>query len=52
MTYLLDGRQYIAVAAGGGSSTSYETFGLTPELNLEAPRGSNTMFVFALPEPQ
>ena len=52
ISYAVDGRQYIAVAAGGGSSSSYETFGLTPELNLEAPRGSNTMFVFALPEPE
>lgn len=50
ISYAVDGRQYVAVAAGGGSSSSYETFGLTPELNLEAPRGSNTMFVFALPE--
>ena len=50
ISYAVDGRQYIAVASGGGSSSSYETFGLTPELNLEAPRGSNTMFVFALPE--
>ena len=50
ISYAVDGRQYIAVAAGGGSSSSYETFGLTPELDLEAPRGSNTIFVFALPE--
>ena len=34
----------------GGSSSSYETFGLTPDLDLEAPRGGNTVFVFALPE--
>ncbi len=50
ISYAVDGRQYIAVASGGGSSSSYETFSLTPELNLEAPRGSNTMFVFALPD--
>ena len=50
VSYAVDGRQYVAVAAGGGSSGSYETFGLTPGLDLEAPRGSNTIFVFALPE--
>ena len=50
ISYAVDGRQYIAVAAGGGSSSSYETFGLTPELDLEAPRGGNTIFVFALPD--
>ena len=50
ISYGVDGRQYIAVASGGGTSGSYETFGLTPDLDLEAPRGSNTMFVFALPE--
>ena len=52
ISYGADGRQYIAVATGGGSSSSYETFGITPELELEAPRGSNTIFVFALPEPE
>ena len=50
ISYAVDGRQYIAVASGGGSSSSYETFGLTPDLDLEAPRGGNTIFVFALPE--
>ncbi len=52
ISYGVDGRQYIAVAAGGGSSGSYETFNLTPNVNLEAPRGSPTIFVFALPEPE
>ena len=49
ISYAVDGRQYIAVATGGGTSGSYETLGLTPGLELEAPRGSNTLFVFALP---
>jgi alcohol dehydrogenase (cytochrome c) len=48
ISYAVDGRQYIAVAAGGGTLGSYETLGLTPELDLEAPIGSNTIFVFAL----
>ncbi len=47
ISYAVDGRQYIAVAAGGGTFGSYETLALTP--GLEAPSGSNTMFVFALP---
>jgi alcohol dehydrogenase (cytochrome c) len=49
ISYGVNGRQYIAVAAGGGSSGSYETFGLTPGVRLEAPEGGNTIFVFALP---
>lgn len=48
ISYAVDGRQYVAVATGGGSTPSYETFGLTPELKLEAPVGGNTIFVFAL----
>ncbi len=50
ISYEAGGRQYIAVAAGGGTFGSYETLALTPELGLEAPTGSNTMFVFVLPE--
>jgi alcohol dehydrogenase (cytochrome c) len=50
ISYAVDGRQYIAVAAGGGTFGSYETLDLTPDLGLEAPTGSNTIFVFALPE--
>jgi alcohol dehydrogenase (cytochrome c) len=49
ISYAVDGRQYIAVAAGGGTLGAYETLALTPGLGLEAPSGSNTMFVFALP---
>lgn len=50
ISYGVDGRQYIAVATGGGTVSSYETFGLTPDLELEAPIGGNTIFVFSLPE--
>ncbi len=50
ISYGADGRQYIAVAAGGGSSGSYERFDLTPGIDIEAPQGSNTIFVFALPD--
>jgi len=47
MTYSVGGRQYIAIGAGG--LTQGTTFlQLTPELNT--PSGSNTLFVFALPE--
>ena len=49
ISYAVGGRQYVAVATGGGTSGSYETFGLTPDVPLEAPRGGNTMFVFTLP---
>lgn len=50
ISYAVDGRQFVAVAAGGGTFGSYETLALTPELGLEAPTGSNTIFVFALPQ--
>ena len=50
ISYGVDGRQYIAVATGGNTNGSYERFDLTPDVQLEAPTGSNTIFVFALPE--
>ena len=47
MTYGVDGRQYLAIGAGGQTQgTGF--LQLTPELNT--PSGSNTLFVFALPE--
>src|SRR5262245_22754194 len=47
MTYSVGGRQYLAIGAGGVTQgTAF--LGLTPELNTT--RGSNTLFVFALPE--
>ena len=47
MTYRVDGRQYLAIGAGGLTlGTGF--LRLTPELST--PRGSNTLFVFALPE--
>ena len=47
MTYSLDGRQYLAIGAGGVTQgTAF--LELTPELST--PSGSNTLFVFALPE--
>ena len=50
ISYGVSGRQYIAVASGGNTNGSYERFDLTPAVQLEAPTGSNTIFVFALPE--
>ena len=47
MTYSVGGRQYLAIGAGGlTQGTSF--LNLTPELTT--PSGSNTLFVFALPE--
>ena len=47
MTYSIDGRQYLAIGAGGlTQGTGF--LQLTPELST--PSGSNTLFVFALPE--
>ena len=46
ISYGVDGEQYIAIAVGGGLIDGlYISF--TPE--LEAPTGSNAIFVFKLP---
>jgi alcohol dehydrogenase (cytochrome c) len=47
MTYSVDGRQYVAIAAGGTSTHATGLLGLAPELTTTT--GSNTLFVFALP---
>ena len=47
MTYRVGGRQYLAIGSGGLSMGIY-FLPLTPELST--PTGSNTLFVFALPE--
>ncbi len=47
MTYSVDGRQYLAIGAGGVTQGA-RLLQLTPELST--PSGSNTLFVFALPE--
>ncbi|PYR87112.1 MAG: ATP-binding protein [Acidobacteria bacterium] len=47
ITYSINGRQYIAVAAGGGAIAALGV-GLTPEADTTS--GSNAMYVFALPQ--
>jgi alcohol dehydrogenase (cytochrome c) len=47
VTYSINGRQYIAVAAGGGPIAAIGT-GLTPELDTSS--GNNALYVFALPQ--
>ena len=46
ITYSINGRQYIAVAAGGGAIAN-TGLSLTPE--ADAPGGNNAVYVFALP---
>ncbi len=46
VTYAVDGRQYVAVSTGAGSTADH-FLGLTPELK---PSSGNNLFVFALPE--
>jgi hypothetical protein len=46
VTYSINGRQYIAISAGGGPIAALG-LGLTPE--ADAPAGNNAMYVFALP---
>jgi hypothetical protein len=47
ITYSVNGRQYIAVAAGGGPFTA-TGLSLTPE--ADTPSGGNAIYVFALPQ--
>lgn len=47
ITFSVRGRQYIAVAAGGGAIANLQV-GLTPEADTTP--GSNAMYVFALPQ--
>lgn len=47
ITYRVNGRQYVAIAAGGESQGN-ALLAMTPELT--GARGGNTIFVFALPE--
>jgi alcohol dehydrogenase (cytochrome c) len=47
VTYSVNGRQYIAIAAGGGPVAALGV-GLTPEADM--PSGGNAMYVFALPQ--
>jgi alcohol dehydrogenase (cytochrome c) len=47
ITYSVGGRQYVAVAAGGGGPFDGGTGALTPE--EDSPSGGTTMWVFELP---
>jgi alcohol dehydrogenase (cytochrome c) len=47
VTYSVNGRQYIAITAGGGPIAAIGR-GMTPE--ADTPNGSNAVYVFALPQ--
>jgi hypothetical protein len=47
VTYSIHGRQYVAIAAGGGPIAALGV-GLTPE--ADTPGGNNAIYVFALPQ--
>jgi alcohol dehydrogenase (cytochrome c) len=47
VTYSVNGRQYLAVSAGGGALAGMQV-GLTPEADTTS--GSNAVYVFALPQ--
>jgi alcohol dehydrogenase (cytochrome c) len=47
ITYTVDGRQYLAVVAGGGSALEATRASLTPEIDTAA--GNPVLFVFKLP---
>ena len=48
ISYAVDGKQYIAVAVGNGSSAARSWATLTPE--LQNPDGGSSLWVFALPD--
>ncbi len=48
VTYAINGRQYVAITAGGGGPAPPIVLGTTPE--ADAPTGSNAVYVFALPQ--
>jgi alcohol dehydrogenase (cytochrome c) len=48
VTYSINGRQYIAIAGGGGPTIATIGVGLTPEADTTS--GRNAMYVFALPQ--
>jgi glucose dehydrogenase len=47
ITYAVNGRQYIAITAGGGPIAGLQV-GMTPEADVTS--GSNAVYVFALPQ--
>jgi alcohol dehydrogenase (cytochrome c) len=47
ITYTVNGKQYVAIAAGGGSSMSRSLATLTTE--IQNPDGGSVLWVFALP---
>ena len=47
ITYSVNGRQYVAIAAGGGGVAGLQ-MGLTPEVDMAS--GNNGIYVFALPQ--
>jgi glucose dehydrogenase len=47
ITFSVRGRQYVAIAAGGGPIANLQV-GMTPEADTTP--GSNAMYVFALPQ--
>jgi glucose dehydrogenase len=46
ITYSVNGRQYVAIAAGGGAVAAVQT-GMTPEAEMVT--GNNGIYIFALP---
>jgi len=47
ISFSVNGRQYIAVSAGGGTLANLQV-GMTPEADMTS--GSNAIYVFALPQ--
>ena len=47
ITYSVNGRQYVAIAAGGGAVAGTQ-FSMTPEADMSS--GNNAIYVFALPQ--
>lgn len=50
VSYSVNGRQYVTISSGGGSSTEERIQGTYPKDKNRFPQPSSTLFVFALPE--
>ena len=48
ITFAINGRQYVAIAAGGGPAAIGAPLNLTPE--ADSVNEGNVMYVFALPQ--
>jgi hypothetical protein len=50
VSYSVNGRQFVAIATGGGGVIDEQVPSIWPETKDRSPQAAATLFVFALPE--